>query len=192
MTPPLAQPCDMATRRKELGTTGVLIPEIGVGTWKYKGGPRLLRRAVELGAAMVDTAESYGNEETVGEAIKGLRDRVFVATKTNHWKYGDVISSAEASFKKLGLDRIDLYQLHWPSARAPIAETMGAMQALVDHGKVRFIGVSNFTVPDLRSALSVMDKYPIVSNCTAPGSLDTYLCYAAWRSSYSSRASIGV
>ena len=155
---------DMTIRHKELGTTGVMIPEIGVGTWKYKGGPELLRKAVELGATMIDTAESYGNEATVGETIKGLRDQVFVAGKTSHWKYAEVIASVEKSLQKLGVDRIDLYQLHWHNAAVPITETMGAMQTLVDQGKVRFIGVSNFTVPQLKRAQSVMDKYRIVSN----------------------------
>ena len=141
-----------------------MIPEIGVGTWKYTGSPALLRRAVELGATLIDTAELYGNEDTVGQAIKGLRDRVFVATKTNHWKYDEVIASAETSLRKLGRDRIDLYQLHWPNARVPIADTMGAMERLVDQGKVRFIGVSNFTVPQLKAAQAAMNRYAIASN----------------------------
>jgi len=149
---------------KRLGRTDMLVPEIGVGTWQYSGGADLLRKAVELGATLIDTAEYYRNEEVVGEAIRGIRERVFVATKVNHWRYRHVIASAEASLRKLGTDRIDLYQLHWPNGAVPIEETMAAMEALVDQGKVRYLGVSNFSVGELEKAQAALRRQRIVSN----------------------------
>lgn len=149
---------------KRLGYTYVCVPEIGVGTWQYKGGPDLLRKAVDLGATLIDTAEYYGNEEIVGQAVNGIRDRVFVATKVNHWRYRDVIASAEASLRKLGTDRIDLYQLHWPNGAVPIEETMAAMEHLADQGKVRFLGVSNFSIGEMQRAQAALRRHRIVSN----------------------------
>jgi len=149
---------------KRLGSTGVNVPEIGIGTWEYRGGPDLLRKAVEFGAALIDTAEYYGNEDVVGQAIKGFRERVFVATKTNHWRWRDVMFSAEASLKKLGIDYIDLYQLHWPNAAVPVEETMSAMEELVDQGKVRYLGVSNFSTKEMQRAQLALRKQRLVSN----------------------------
>ncbi len=151
---------------KELGSTQVLLPEIGLGTWNYHGGPEVLRRGLEEGALFIDTAESYGTESVVGEAVRELRDQVFIATKVSpqHFRYHDVIRSANASLHKLGIDCIDLYQLHEPSDAIAIEETMGAMAELVDSGKVRFIGVSNFSIQQLEKAQKALPKYPIVSN----------------------------
>ena len=151
-------------QRKQLAQAGVMLPEIGFGTYRYHGSVELLRSAIEFGASLIDTAELYGNEEVVGKAMKNVRDRVFVATKTNHWRYGEVLKCAEASLKRLGCDVIDLYQLHWPNAAVPIGETMAAMEALVEGGKVRFIGVSNFTVSEMQEAQCALRKQKIVSN----------------------------
>jgi diketogulonate reductase-like aldo/keto reductase len=154
---------------KQLAQTGVMIPEIGMGTWKYTVGVEPLRKGVELGACFVDTAEYYKNEELVGQAIKGLRERVFVATKVlpEHFSRSDVVKSADKSLRLLGIDCIDLYQLHRPNSAVPIEETMGAMEQLVDAGKVRFIGVSNFSVRRLKRAQAAMRKHKIVSNQVA-------------------------
>src|SRR5437899_10060301 len=119
---------------------------------------------IDRGVSLVDTAELYGSEEVVGMAMKNLRGRVFIATKTNHWRYDDVLKSAEASLMRLGCDLIDLYQLHWPNAAVPIAETMAAMEALVEDGKVRFIGVSNFTISEMQQAQRALRSQKIVSN----------------------------
>jgi diketogulonate reductase-like aldo/keto reductase len=159
-----AWPAGVGMQRKQLAQTGVMLPEIGFGTYRYRGGVDLLRNAIERGVSLIDTAELYGNEEVVGEAMKHLQDRVFVATKTNHWRYDEVLKCAEASLKRLGCDLIDLYQVHWPNAAVPIAETMAAMEALVDGGKVRFIGVSNFTVSEMQEAQRALRKQKIVSN----------------------------
>lgn len=151
---------------KELGTTGVRIPEIGLGTWNYRGGVEPLRRGIDLGALLIDTAEMYGTEALVGEAIKGMRDKLLVATKVTgtHLRYDEVLRAADGSLKRLGIDCIDLYQIHWPDRSVPIRETMRAMEELVDRGKVKFIGVSNFYLKDLEEAQACMQKNKIVAN----------------------------
>ena len=151
---------------KELGDTGVMVPEVGLGTWKYSGGEEPLRRGIELGAFLIDTAEMYSTEGAVGRAIKGIRDQVFIATKVlgSHLRYDDVLRAAEASLRRAEIDCIDLYQIHWPDSRVPIAETIKAMESLVDSGLVRHIGVSNFSVGELQEAQRAATKYPIVSN----------------------------
>src|SRR5438876_11019125 len=151
---------------KELANTGIRLAEIGLGTWHYESGVEPLRTGIALGACFIDTAESYGTEEVVGRAIQGTRNKVFVATKVSprHFRRSDVIRSAEASLRRLKTDYIDLYQLHWPNYAVPIEETMAAMEALVERGKVRFIGVSNFSVTDLKKAQAALSKYKIASN----------------------------
>lgn len=151
---------------KELGAAGVKLPEIGLGTWQYNGGTEPLRKGIALGAFLIDTAEMYGTEDIVGEAVKGQRHQVFIATKVSgsHLRYDEILRAAENSLRRLGTDYIDLYQIHWPDPRVPIRETMRAMETLVDMGKVRFIGVSNFSVPDLEEAQASMSKHKIVSN----------------------------
>ncbi|KRT66964.1 MAG: aldo/keto reductase [Candidatus Dadabacteria bacterium CSP1-2] len=151
---------------KNLGNTGTMVPEIGLGTWNYSGGVEPLRKGVELGAYFIDTAEGYYTEDVVGKAIKGIRDMVFVATKVSgrHLGYDDVLRAAEGSLRLLNTDYIDLYQIHWPNSRFPLKETMRAMEKLVDSGAVRYIGVSNFSTEELREAQSFIKNYPIVSN----------------------------
>lgn len=152
--------------RKTLGVTDSRVPEIGLGAWNYHGGVAPLQRGIELGANLVDTAEIYGTEEAVGEAIKGIRERVFVASKVSgqHLKYDAVLRAAEGSLRRLAIDCIDLYQIHWPNHGVPIQETMRAMESLVDSGLIRHIGVSNFSIRELADAREVMKNYPIVSN----------------------------
>ena len=151
---------------KPLGNTGVMVPEIGLGTWKYTGGDVPLQRGIELGAFLIDTAEMYRTEDAVGRAVKGMRDRVFIATKVlgRHLRYDEVLRAAEQSLRLLDIDRIDLYQVHWPNSRVPIEETMRAMEHLVDRGLVRYVGVSNFSVQQLADAQAAMPRYPVVSN----------------------------
>lgn len=153
-------------RTRELGNTGVRLSAVGLGTWQYTGGVEPLRSGVSVGARFIDTAESYGTEEVVGEAIRAFRRDIFLATKVSprHFKHSEVIIAADRSLKRLNTEYIDLYQLHWPNYTVPIEETMGAMEELVDSGKVRFIGVSNFMLRDLKTAQEAMTKYKIVSN----------------------------
>ena len=149
-----------------LGSTDIRIPEVGLGTWEYRGGVEPLRRGLDLGATLIDTAEVYGTEGIVGEAIKGRRKDVFLATKVSgdHLRHKDVLRAADASLRKLGTDWIDLYQIHWPDSSVPIEETMRAMEELVEAGKVRHIGVSNFSADEQRKAQAALRKHHIVSN----------------------------
>jgi len=165
---------------KRLGRTDVMISAIGMGTWGIGGfsapdykydemAIRALRRGIELGITLIDTAEMYGgghSEEVVGMAIKGLREKVFIATKVwyTNLRYDDVLRSAEKSLKRLQIDTIDLYQVHWPNPHIPLSETMRAMERLVLDGKVRFIGVSNFSVKLMEEARAALSKIDIVSN----------------------------
>ncbi len=151
---------------RELGGTGEMVSEVGLGTWKYRGGPEPLRKGIELGANLIDTAEMYRTEDAVGVAIDGRRDKVFLATKVlgSHLRHDAVLQAAENSLRLLDDDSIDLYQIHSPNSGVPIAETMRAMEELVDRGIVRYIGVSNFSVTQLREAQQAMTKYPVVSN----------------------------
>ncbi len=148
-----------------LGNTGEQVPVVGLGTWQYTGGPEPLRRGVELGAFLIDTAEMYHTEEAVGRAVEGIREQVFIATKVlgSTLRYDQVLTAADRSLKRLNVDCIDLYQVHWPDPKVPIAETMGAMERLVDEGKVRYVGVSNFFVDEMKEAQAAI-KHPIVSN----------------------------
>jgi diketogulonate reductase-like aldo/keto reductase len=151
---------------RELGTTGFLIPSVGLGTWRYQGGVEPLRAGLALGATFIDTAEAYGTEEVVGEAIQGRRRDVFLASKVSprHFRYADVLTAASASLKRLKTDYLDLYQLHWPNYTVPLEETMRAMETLLDRGMVRFVGVSNFMLADLQKAQKALRRHPIVSN----------------------------
>ena len=150
----------------ELAKTGVSIPEIGIGTWEYHAGPLPLRKGLEAGALFIDTAESYGSEPVVGEAVRGLRDRVFLATKVSpqNFRPADLRRSVEASLKRLDTDFVDLLQLHEPNPAIPIDDTMGAVAELITAGKVKFAGVSNFSVAQLQAAQKALGKFPIVSN----------------------------
>lgn len=156
----------MTMLTKLLAQTGIALPEVGLGTWNYHGGVEPLRAGLDAGALFVDTAESYDSESVVGQAVAGWREQVFLATKISpaHFRHADVIKAADASLQRLRVDCIDLYQLHEPSRSVPIAETMSAMEQLVDAGKVRFIGVSNFSVKELKLAQAVLQKHRIVAN----------------------------
>jgi diketogulonate reductase-like aldo/keto reductase len=144
----------------------VQLPEVGLGTWKYAAGPEPLRAGISEGATFIDTAELYGSEETVGEAIRGIRQKVFLASKVSphHFRRSDVQRAAEASLRRLGTDYLDLYQLHWPNMIVPLEETMEAMEQLVQQGKIRFIGVSNFLPGEIRRAQAALLRNRIFSN----------------------------
>ena len=151
---------------KPLGKSGVALPEIGFGTWEFSGDAAVIHRAIELGSFLIDTAESYETEGRVGRAIAGRRDEVFLATKVSPWhfRHEDVLAACDRSFKALGVETIDLYQLHAPSAAVPIEETMSAMADLVAAGKVRHVGVSNFSVREMEAAEAALGPDLIVEN----------------------------
>ena len=118
---------------KPLGKSGVALPEVGFGTWEFSGDASVIHRAIDLGSFLIDTAESYETEGRVGRAIAGRRDEVFLATKVSPWnfRHEDVLTACDRSLAALGVETIDLYQLHAPSGDVPIEETMGAMADLV-------------------------------------------------------------
>ncbi len=165
---------------RPLGRTQESIPVVGLGTWGIGGemgpdssrdeaGIQALRLGLDLEMKFIDTAEMYGaghSEEVVARALEGRRDRVFVASKVSprHFAYDDVLAAAKRSLKRLGLKQMDLYQLHWPNPRTPISETMKAMEKLVDEGLIRHIGVSNFSVDQMKEAQQSLSHEKIVSN----------------------------
>ena len=165
---------------RPLGRTHESIPVVGLGTWGIGGemgpdasqdeaGIEALRLGLDLEMRFIDTAEMYGaghSEEVVARALEGRRDRVFVASKVSprHFAYNDVLDAAKRSLKRLGLKQMDLYQLHWPSSKIPIAETMRAMEKLVSDGLTRHIGVSNFSVEQMKEAQQSLSHEKIVSN----------------------------
>jgi diketogulonate reductase-like aldo/keto reductase len=126
-----------------------------------------LRKGLALGINLIDTAEVYQTEDIVAEAIVGQRrDTLFISTKVSwdHLRYNDVLKAADNSLKRLKCSYIDLYQVHWPNPRVPIKETMKAMEKLVENGKVRFIGVSNFSIEQMRRAEEALSKNKLASN----------------------------
>lgn len=142
---------------------GKTVPAIGIGTWKMGENARhrtaeltSLKRAIDLGMTLIDTAEMYGEgsaEELVGEAIRGRREQVFVVSKVYPHNAGRLaaIAACERSLRRLGVERIDLYLLHWRGS-VPLAETFTAFSELHDAGKIGAFGVSNFDVDDMQEA----------------------------------------
>nr|WP_318702015.1 MULTISPECIES: aldo/keto reductase [unclassified Roseofilum] len=155
-----------------LGNTEIEITPIIMGTWQADKGMWAgtdeeeliegLRAGFEAGITTVDTASEYGNgdsERLVARALREVRDQMVFATKlwVSDFRYDAAIAACEQSLKNLQTDYIDLYQLHWPSGSwgsdsVPIAETMQAMVELKQQGKIRAIGVSNFSVAQMEEA----------------------------------------
>jgi diketogulonate reductase-like aldo/keto reductase len=138
---------------------------------RHHGGRRekidALRKGIELGLNLIDTAETYQTEDIVAEAIKCYqRDNLFIATKVfgTHLKYEAVLRAADRSLKNLQCSYIDLYQIHWQNPRVPIKETIKAMEKLAEDGKVRYIGVSNFSVDQLKKAEEALSRNKLISN----------------------------
>ena len=144
------------------------IPVLGLGTYQL-GGVSCTdteKRAIELGYTHIDTADAYGNHKAIGEAIKAVdRSSIFITSKVwpNNLGYHDVIRTCYRSLDELGTEYLDLYLIHWPNENIPIQETLRAFNELVDEGKVKSIGVSNFEIHHLIDALNV-EEYPITNN----------------------------
>jgi diketogulonate reductase-like aldo/keto reductase len=159
---------------RKFGNTGVQIPVIGQGTWnmgevraRAKEEIRSLRFGIDLGMTHIDTAEMYGGgrtEDLVGRAISGIRHKVFLTSKVlpSNASHTGTLRACEQSLKRLGTDYLDLYLLHWRSESHPIEETMAAMEELVRTGKVRFIGVSNLEMHEMRRAEEALAREKIV------------------------------
>ena len=166
---------EMELERAAIPGTSLKVSRVALGTWAIGGwmwggtdeaeSVATIRAAVEHGINVIDTAPAYGfgrSEEIVGKALAegGLRSRVLIATKVGlEWKDGNVFRNAsrarimreiEDSLRRLRTDHIDIYQVHWPDPRVDIEETAEAMQALFQQGKIRAIGVSNFSVEQMQ------------------------------------------
>jgi diketogulonate reductase-like aldo/keto reductase len=166
----------MPMRTKPFGWTSVAVPVIGQGTWRMGDSRRAraaesaaLHAGLALGMTHIDTAEMYGGggaEELIAEVLHGrARSDVFLVSKVlpQNASYKGTIAAAEQSLRRLRIDYLDLYLLHWPG-RAPIGETMRAMEDLVAAGTIRFLGVSNFDVQELRAAMQALSRQRIAAN----------------------------
>lgn len=124
-----------------------------------------LRLGLDLGMAHVDCAEMYNNEEFVGEALAGRRDEVFLASKVlpSNASRAGTLRACEQTLRRLRTDHLDLYLLHWRGS-IPLAETMAALEDLVDRGLTRFIGVSNFDVAELEEAAGALTRHRLACN----------------------------
>ncbi|BCU10671.1 aldo/keto reductase [Microcystis aeruginosa] len=174
-------------QKRYLGQTNIKITPLLVGTWQAgkkmwagiedEESIQAIRAAFEAGITTVDTAEIYGeghSELIVAQALADVREQVIYATKVfaNHLKYEEVIAACHRSLKNLQTDYIDIYQIHWPSGSwnteiVPISETMAALNYLKAQGKIRAIGVSNFS----RSQLEEAGQYGRIESIQPPYSL---------------------
>jgi aryl-alcohol dehydrogenase-like predicted oxidoreductase len=162
---------------RKLGFTDLNLSRVGLGAWaigggdwQYGWGPQddaesiaTIRRAIDLGVNWVDTAAVYGlghSEEMVGQAVKGMVNKPYIATKCslvwgddrviyNSLKKDSIRKEAEQSLRRLQVDTIDLYQIHWPNPEPDIEEGWGEIARLVQEGKIRYAGVSNFNIEQL-------------------------------------------
>lgn len=161
---------------------GVKIPKVGFGTWSIGGGTRAdprqdesslaaLRSALKMGYTHFDTAESYANghtEELLRRAIQDAQvDRagLFLASKVRAENLSSrgVMKACEGSLRRLGTEYLDLYLIHWPNPAVPLEDTFAGLNALVESGKVRYLGVSNFS-RDLLAAGRAASKTPLLTN----------------------------
>jgi methylglyoxal reductase len=175
----------MSQLLRDIGRSGIAASAVGLGTWAIGGwmwggtdeaaAVQAIEASIDAGISLIDTAPAYGlgrSEELVGEAIRGRRDRVVIATKCGlNWHHGKgnhffdeagkpvhrylgadgIVFEVEESLKRLGTDYIDLYITHWQDPTTPIAETMEALARLKQAGKIRAIGASNVSADDLRA-----------------------------------------
>lgn len=161
---------------RPFGAAGRDVPVVGQGTWNVPArgaaadeAKRALRRGIELGMVHVDSAEMYGDgaaERLVGEAIAGLpREQLFLVSKVlpSNATYDGTIRACEASLKRMRVDYLDCYLLHWRGS-VPLGETMRALEKLVRDGKTRALGVSNFDAADLEEARVALESEPIACN----------------------------
>jgi pyridoxine 4-dehydrogenase len=173
----------------------------GEGIWgppkDHAGAIATLRRAVELGINLIDTADSYGphvSEELIAEALHPYPGDLVIATKGGLTRPGPgqwrpdgrpehLREACEGSLKRLRIDRIDVYQLHRPDPHVPYEESVGALKGLQDEGKIRLVGVSNVSVEQLDTArsivpvASVQNRYNLADRAVRPGTLATSIGY---------------
>src|SRR6187402_3423130 len=171
---------------RRLGRSGLMVPALSLGTGTFGGvgrlaawgttdateARRLLDICLDAGVSMFDTADVYSlgeSERVLGEAIKGRRDKVLISTKAT-FRFGDgpndigssrqhLLAAIDASLSRLGTDYIDLFQLHGFDAMTPPEEVLSTLDVLVRAGKIRYVGVSNFSGWHLMKSLGVADKH---------------------------------
>jgi diketogulonate reductase-like aldo/keto reductase len=155
--------------------SGEQVPAFGQGTWHMGEGPRravdetaALRLGIELGLTLIDTAEMYGNgraEEIVAEAMGGERDRLFIVSKVLPYNASQkgVVEACERSLRRLKTDRIDLYLLHWRGS-VPLADTLAGFARLQRDGKIRYHGVSNFDLNDMKEWVGLAGGESVAAN----------------------------
>ena len=165
----------MAAIRTTRLPSGVAVPVLGQGTWRmgerrerFAAEVAALRLGIELGMTLIDTAEMYGSggaEEVVREVISGCRDEVFIVSKVlpSNASRAATVRACEASLKRLGTERIDLYLLHWRGG-VPLSETVDAFETLKDAGKIGAWGVSNFDVDDMEELMSLPGGGGVAAN----------------------------
>ena len=162
---------------RPFGRTGLDVSAVGYGCWEIGGGygdieaaefERAVHRALDLGVNCFDTAEGYGmgaSEEALGKVLGSRRDEAIIVTKFG-MNYRDkpnlrdssrerVLTSIDKSLQRLGTDYVDVYLVHWPDRNTPFEETMTALDEIVAAGKVRFVGLSNFTLPEIEACMAV-------------------------------------
>jgi diketogulonate reductase-like aldo/keto reductase len=155
-----------ADGRARVLADGNEMPLLGLGVWQVPNGPeceQAVRFALELGYRHLDTAQAYGNEESVGRALRDsgvARDEVFITTKFFP-ALEDPAAEAEGSLERLGVDQVDLYIIHWPQGGPTWA--WAGMERALERGYARSIGVSNFSVGELDELMSVADTPPVVN-----------------------------
>jgi myo-inositol catabolism protein IolS len=165
---------------RRFGRTNEQVSAMGFGTWPMSGdrygaiedeeASRAIQAAIDAGVNVVDTAPAYGSghsEEVVGRAIKGRRDKILLVTKCGinrrpgqsspgrDSSRANILREVDISLQRLDVDHIDVYLIHWPDITVSFEEAFGAMDEVVKSGKVRFVGVSNFTVDQMEACMKV-------------------------------------
>lgn len=185
--PPIqAQPHDLDTEFVDIPGTSLKVSRIALGTWAIGGwmwggtdesqSVATIRAALDHGINLIDTAPVYGfgaSEDIVGKALQGIRASVIIATKVGlEWRDGNIHRNASRarimaeihdSLRRLRTDYIDIYQVHWPDTRVSMEETAGAMRDLYQQGKIRAIGVSNFSVAQIQAFQAVAPVHVLQS-----------------------------
>jgi diketogulonate reductase-like aldo/keto reductase len=163
------------TVRRTRLPSGEPIPVLGMGSWGLAERPwrrdeeiAALRLGIDLGMTVIDTAEMYadgGAEELIGEALEGRRDEVFLVSKVlpHHADLSGTISACDESLRRLCTEHLDLYLLHW-RGRIPLQETLEAFLRLMDAGKIRYWGVSNFDIADMMELVSLPGGSDVVTD----------------------------
>lgn len=140
-----------------------VIPFIGLGTWQLTGKQCIttVSNALEIGYTHIDTAEMYGNEKEVGQALSGQRDKVFITSKVWMNHYTDIRTACKNTCDRLQTNHLDLYLLHWPDSTQDLENIVIQMKELQDEGMISHFGVSNFTIKHLQDIIPWCQKHDL-------------------------------